>query len=142
MVEFDFEGRRDMWICQQTTKRALSFVVVFLYVSPNAFLLTKLHRGVEEVNQQPEVLIQLSDKSDLLFDFIPMVTDGLTDDAVVLLLDVAGIVAMVGTGPGERDLKSSTPVLQVLVDEGRVVVGVDGLNGHRRGGFNVAYGLL
>ncbi len=126
MVEFDFEGRLDLWVCQQTTKRALGSVVVFLYESAAAFLLTKFHRRVEEVNQQPEVLIQLSDQGDLLFGFIPMVANGLTDDVVVLLLHVAGIVAMVGSSPGERDLMKSTPALQILVDEDGVVVGVQG----------------
>ena len=83
-----------------------------------------------------------SDQSDFPFGFISMVTNGLTDDVGVLLLHVAGIVAMVGPGPGERDLMKSTPVLQILVDEDGVVVGVQGLEEHRRGDINVAYGLL
>ncbi len=96
MTELDLEGCRNPGVIQQTAKGSSGFLVGFVDPTPLAMLFNQFHRGVKEVDQKAQMFIESGNQSDFLLGFISGIPYSLADDVVILLLHIAGVVAVIG----------------------------------------------
>ena len=91
---------------------------------------------VEEVDQQPQPIVELVEQLDLLLGLQTQVADVAAYHVVVLLLGEVVVVLAVGARTGELDALLAAVAVQVVVDELAAAVGVQGAQGERQPGAN------
>jgi len=99
-------------------------VIATREVAAPADFLGQLHDGLEEVGVEPEDVIEGRQHGELFGSVIAIVPDGLADDGVVLLLDVAVVVFVIGPAAGKGDLLLETVPVELIIDELTAVVRV------------------
>ena len=77
----------------------------------------QLPGGVEEVDQQPQLIVELVEQRDLLLGLQAQVADVPAHHVVVLLLGEVVVVLAVGARAGEADALLVAVAVQVVVDD-------------------------
>ena len=106
-------------------------------------LASQLHRGLEQVLEDPKLIIELVGGLLGLCGVIAIPAHKLSDMGPVFLLDVRVVVFFVGTRSGELNGAASWALLtegkKVVVDELAAVVRVDSLEGEREPVFDLGH---
>ncbi len=114
----------------ETVERGLGTIVDTFEARAHASLAEELHRWLEEVHHQPElVAVQIVDRGDGLGRIIAVPAQELADVSPVFLLDVGVVVLLVRPAAGELDGVDLAIVPQVMIDELAAIIGVHAAQG-------------
>ena len=84
--------------------------------------LAQLHARLEEVGVEPQELIDLVEKLELVGLIVAVIAHGGADDGVVFLFDEAVIVFAIGVATGKADVFLFAIAVELIVDELTAVV--------------------
>jgi len=119
----------------------LGFVIGFVDHASVAGFRSHLHDRLEEVGVEPKMLVELVEEGELLIVVVAVIADGLADDGVVFLFDIAAVVLAVGAAAGEGDLEILAEAQQLGIDELAAIIRVEAEQGEGQVVFNALEGL-
>jgi hypothetical protein len=128
-----FAGRGELVGCDQALIGTAGGIVSFDDLGSDPRALDELLLGEEEIGVPPVDGPDPVQQCQYGVGVEPQVADQFADVGPVLLLDVAAVVLVAGSGTGEGDLACGAPLEEVGVDELAAVVRVDPEEREREG---------
>ena len=132
---------RELFFCLERQKgrskhageRGLGCIIGFAKRCLFTMLCDEFGGGVEEVQQGAEHSIDFTEGSQFFGGVVACIADKLPHVLAVFLLHERVVVLVIAAGAGEENVLTHTPVIDLLVEELRAVVGIDGNETERQG---------